>query len=51
MMKIFITEKGREDLIKKFMVEKTRLYHKAIEIVVVDEIPKNEAGKSIYNLT
>jgi acyl-coenzyme A synthetase/AMP-(fatty) acid ligase len=50
LMKIIITDKNKKDLIKQFMVEKTRLYHKAIEIVVVDELPKNEAGKPIYNI-
>lgn len=50
LMKIFITDKSKNDLIKKFMVEKTRLNHRAIEVVVVDEIKKNEAGKSVYRL-
>lgn len=49
LMKLFITDKSKKDLIKKFMVEKTRLNHNAFEVLVVDQIPKNEAGKSIYD--
>ncbi len=50
-MKIIITDEPRKELIKKFIVEKTRLNHNAIEMVVVDTIPKNEAGKSIYDIS
>jgi acyl-coenzyme A synthetase/AMP-(fatty) acid ligase len=51
LMKILITDGSKKDLIKRFMVDKTKLNHSVIEIVVVNELPKNEAGKKIYNLT
>jgi long-chain acyl-CoA synthetase len=47
-MKIYITDSDKKDEIHKYIVEKTGLFHRAIEIVVTDEIRKNEAGKSIY---
>ena len=34
--------------IKEYVIEKTGLFHKAIEISVVDEIERNEAGKIIF---
>jgi acyl-coenzyme A synthetase/AMP-(fatty) acid ligase len=48
-MKIHITDAGKKDLVLDFMVEKTGLNFKAFEIVVVSEILKNEAGKTILN--
>jgi long-chain acyl-CoA synthetase len=48
-MRILITDDTKKDLIVKLMVEKTGINYKAFEIVVIDEIMKNEAGKSIYN--
>ena len=49
-MKIVITDESKKELVGKFITEKTRLNHNAIEMVVVDEIARNEAGKSIYDL-
>lgn len=45
---VFITEKGLEKGIKDFIVEKTKLNPAAFKIVVIDEIPKNDAGKTLY---
>ena len=47
-MIIQITDKKKKDEIHNFVVDKTGLFHAAFEVVIVDEIPKNEAGKSIY---
>jgi acyl-coenzyme A synthetase/AMP-(fatty) acid ligase len=47
-MIIKITDEKKKDQIHKYVVEKTGLFHAAIEVVVIDEIPRNEAGKSIY---
>jgi acyl-coenzyme A synthetase/AMP-(fatty) acid ligase len=45
---IKITDEQKKESIHNFVVEKTGLFHTAIEVVVVNEIPRNEAGKSIY---
>ncbi|KAF0195904.1 MAG: o-succinylbenzoate--CoA ligase [Bacteroidetes bacterium] len=48
MMKIYITEEDKKTVLHEFIVEKTGLFHKAIEIIVLDELKRNEAGKTIY---
>lgn len=45
---IFITQDALAKSVKSFVVEKTRLNPSAFEMVVVDEIPKNDAGKTLY---
>jgi len=47
-MRILITDRLKKEDIHKFVIEKTGLFHKAVEVEVVEEIPKNEAGKTIY---
>jgi len=47
-MRILITDRSKMEDIHKFVIEKTGLFHKAVEVEVVEEIPKNEAGKTIY---
>ena len=45
---IFITEKELKKEIKSFVVEKTKLNPAAFHMVIIDEIPKNDAGKILY---
>lgn len=47
-MYIFITEEKYTNLIRKFLVEKTKLNQTAFQIVVISEIPKNDSGKTLY---
>jgi acyl-coenzyme A synthetase/AMP-(fatty) acid ligase len=47
-MYIFLNESGREDEVKSFVSEKTKLNPAAFKTVVIDEIPKNDAGKTLY---
>ncbi|MFH1120047.1 MAG: AMP-binding protein [Bacteroidota bacterium] len=47
-MRIFITDESKKETLHEYIVEKTGLFHKAVEIIVVDELLKNEAGKTIY---
>ncbi len=47
-MRILITEADKAEAVIDYIVEKTGLFQKAIEITIVNEIPKNEAGKTIY---
>jgi acyl-coenzyme A synthetase/AMP-(fatty) acid ligase len=47
-MIIKVTDKDRKDDIHNYVIEKTGLFHKTVEVVVIDKIPRNEAGKVIY---
>ncbi|NBH82394.1 AMP-dependent synthetase [bacterium C-53] len=45
---IFVTDETKASLVKEFVVKKTGLNQSAFNMVVVDEIPKNDAGKILY---
>lgn len=45
---VHITNKDKQEAIHNFLIEKTGLFHSAIETKVVDKIPRNEHGKTIY---
>ena len=47
-MYIFITDETLADQIKEFVVNKTGLNQLAFKVVVLDEIPKNDSGKTRY---
>lgn len=47
-MKVFITEEQMKESVLEYIVEKTGLFHMAIEISVINELPKNEAGKTMF---
>lgn len=47
-MTIKITDKAFKDQIHDFITKKTGLFHTAIEVIVIDKIPRNESGKIIY---
>lgn len=47
-MYIFITDAGIEKKIKEFIAKKTKLNRAAFKIVVIETIPKNDAGKTLY---
>lgn len=47
-MKIFVTVQGMEDDIISFITEKTHFNKTAFAIRAVPEIPKNDAGKTLY---
>lgn len=49
MLKIMITNEGLIDSIREFVIEKTKLYHKNLEVFFVDSIERNEAGKVVLN--
>ena len=46
-LEIKITSDSIEDIVKKFIGQKTGLFHRAIRVTVVDSIKRNEAGKVI----
>lgn len=45
---IFLTDNKYADEVKKYVSETTRLNSSAFEIKIIDEIPKNDAGKVMY---
>lgn len=45
---IFLTEEMYADKVKSFLVEKTKLNPAAFKVIVIDEIPKNDSGKTLY---
>ena len=45
---VFITDNSYVDKIAEFLELKTRLNHIAFKVIVLDEIPKNESGKTLY---
>lgn len=47
-LKILITKEELKNDVKNLIADKTGLFHMAIEVSVIDEIPKNEAGKTIF---
>lgn len=47
-MYLFVTDASIADEVKKFIVSKTKLNPAAFQALVIDEIPKNDAGKTLY---
>lgn len=45
---IFITDANWTECVKKLVVAKTKLNPAAVKVVVIDEIPKNDSGKTLY---
>lgn len=49
MLTVRITNPAIKDSVLDLLVEKTKLFHKNIEVLCVDRIERNEAGKAILN--
>lgn len=47
-MYIFVTEEKHAEPVRDFVINKTKLNPAAFKILVIDEIPKNDAGKTLY---
>ena len=47
-MVLFITDGAAADAVKQFVVDKTGLNQAAFRVLVIDAIPKNDAGKTLY---
>lgn len=47
-MYLFVTDKSVAEEVKKFAVYKTKLNPTAFKTIVINEIPKNDAGKTLY---
>lgn len=48
-MSVYLTDDKYVSAVKEVLVEKTKLVASVFEIKVIDEIPKNEAGKILYS--
>lgn len=48
-MHIFITQDLHPEQVKKYLSERTKLHLSAFRVHVTDRIPKNDAGKTLYN--
>lgn len=47
-LSIFLTDKSMAESVKAFIVEKTKLNHAAFSVVTINEIPKSDSGKILY---
>lgn len=45
---LFVTEEKYAEPVRNFIIEKTKLNPAAFKSIVLDEIPKNESGKTLY---
>lgn len=47
-MYIFLTDERNAEMVREFLISKTRLNPTAFKVIVIDEIPKNDSGKILY---
>ena len=47
-MYLFVTDAAIAENVKRFVVNKTGLNSVAFKVIVIEEIPKNDAGKTLY---
>lgn len=47
-MYLFVTDGAYSDRVRDFVIAKTKLNPAAFKVIVIDEIPKNDAGKTLY---
>lgn len=49
LLKVFITKSQEAHLVERYLIDKIGLFNKSFEVIVVDEIPRNEYGKITFN--
>lgn len=49
LLKVMITTEPLIDQVRDFVIEKTHLFHKNLEVTYIEEIKRNEAGKVILH--
>ena len=47
-MYIFVTNEKYADPVREFVVQKTKLNPTAFKVITIEEIPKNDSGKTLY---
>ena len=48
-MIIYITDPLKRQMVKEELVNKTKIVASAFEVRIIDEIPRNDAGKILYH--
>ena len=48
-MVIYITDEKLIDEVKSFISKKLKINSRAFEIIIIEKIPKNSSGKTIYS--
>lgn len=48
LMKIYITDEAHVRQVERLIEERTHINNRAFEVIVIDKIPRNEAGKTLY---
>ena len=48
-MIVYITNTNKQDKVKDTLVQKTHIVATSFEVRIIDDIPKNEAGKKLYS--
>ncbi len=48
LMKVYITKESYVKDVEKLILERTRINNRAVQVIAIDEIPRNEAGKTLY---
>ena len=47
-MYIFVTDEKYTESVRNFIIRKTKLNPAAFKVTAIDEIPKNDSGKTLY---
>ena len=47
-MYIFVTDEKMAESVREFVINKTKLNPAAFKVIVIDAIPKNDSGKTLY---
>ncbi|MBR2742884.1 MAG: AMP-binding protein [Clostridia bacterium] len=47
-MRVYVTDESKTDEIRRWLSDKTHLRESAFSVMFIPEIPKNEAGKTLY---
>lgn len=47
-MYIFVTDEKKAEPVREYVINKTKLNPVAFKVIVIDEIPKNDSGKTLY---
>ncbi len=48
LMKVYITDEKYAKQVEELITERTHINHTAFTVVVIDKIPRNESGKTLY---
>jgi acyl-coenzyme A synthetase/AMP-(fatty) acid ligase len=47
-MLVYLTDESKKEEVKEELVSRLKLVASSFEVRIIDEIPKNEAGKTLY---